>query len=624
MPFLHRLRAVLSKPFLFFTLIMAVKLAVVWSVVFHGSGSSLWLMLATGIPSVWFLFCLVELALYRRKLGAYLVFDLILTGIYFAVIMYYKYFGVIVTFHELRQVNQVSDVNSSVISLLAPYYLFIFTDIVVLGGLLLFRRKARAWGRRIAVRGRRSWAGAGTAVSLAACIGSIVPHMDSMNEFMQAQGMGILNYEVYVAFAKPTMPAFNSVDVTQEKIDRAKGVAQPAKPALWQAAQGKNLIIIQLEAFQNFLIGLKIDGKEITPNMNALADRSYYFPHFFQQVGPGNTSDAEFVVNTSLYIPPNGAAAEIYADKALPSMPKRLAAAGYDTATFHTNDVSFWNRDQLYQALGWGTYYDHGFFGDEDPVMFAASDEVLYDKTAAKLAEMDRSGKPFYAQVISMSGHHPFGIPERKVRIGLPEQYRDTMVGDYLEAQNYADFALGQFIAKLKASGVWENSVVVLYGDHQGLPIYSLNSRERELMNGFYKREYGVTDMMNIPLIVSVPGKDGQQMEQIGGQSDIFPTAANLLGISLNDQLHFGQDLFNQTVNFLPQRYYLPSGSLITGQGAFVPGTGYEDGTVYPLNGGAASAGAVTRDEFERAYELIGMSDSYAASLPERKSAIKG
>jgi phosphoglycerol transferase MdoB-like AlkP superfamily enzyme len=607
----------MSKPFILFTVIMVLKLILVWSVVFNGNGSSLWLMLATGIPSVWFLFCLTESFLYRRKLGFYLLFDLILTIVFFAVIMYYKYFGVIVTYQQLRQVNQVSEVNSSVFSLLHPYYLFIFSDIILLTVLLMSSRQARSWGRRLAVREGRGLYAAGLLLTLAVCTASILPHRDSMNEFMQAEGMGIVNYEAYVAFAPSKSDKVHPEEITQPAINKLKGIEEPANPLLWGTARGKNVIVIQLEAFQSFLLDKRIDGTEITPNMNALKREHFYFPNFFQQVGQGNTADAEFVVNTSLYIPPDGAASDIYAGKALPSMPKSFAAIGYETATFHTNNVKFWNRDQLYRALGWGAYYDDRYFGDSDPVMFAASDEVLYDKTADKLIGMQKSGKPFYAQVIAMSAHHPFDIPSSKYKMTLPERFEGTLVGDYIRAQNYADFALGQFVAKLKASGLWENSVVVLYGDHQGLPIYSLDDREKKLMEAICGREYGITDMLNIPLIISVPGSRPQLVPEIGGQSDIYPTVANLVGISLKDSIHFGQDLFNQTFNLLPERYYLPSGSLITGRGAFVPGTGYADGKSYLFQGVHPSGPAATEDEYERAHKLISMSDSYVQSLPE-------
>ncbi|MGG1313809.1 LTA synthase family protein [Cohnella laeviribosi] len=614
----QRIWRLLSKPFVFFSILMALKIYLARFVIFDGG--HVWMPLATGIPSVWVAFCLVELLFHKRKLGAYLVVNLILTTVYFAVIMYYKYFGVIVTYHALQQVGQVTEVKSSVFSLLHPYFLLIYVDIVVLFILLLVSRNVRAWGRSLAVREPRSATAAVGVLSLAMCVASIYPYKDGMNEILQAQNMGILNYEAYVAFGASKDETIDSSKVTQEKIREIKGNEAKANPAYWGAAKGKNVIVIQLEAFQNFLIGLKLDGQEITPNLNRLASESLYFPHFYQQVGQGNTSDAEFVVNTSFYIPQHGAASQVYADKELPSMPKTFAENGYETATFHTNDVIFWNRKELYKALGFGKYYDKTFFGEEDPVMFGASDEVLYDKTAAKLGSMQQSGKPFYVQVISMSGHHPFNLPERKYKMKLPDKYEDTLVGDYIRAQNYADFALGQFIDKLKANGVWDNSLVVIYGDHQGLPVYSLTKYEKRLMREIYGREYEAPDMLNIPLIIKLPGQtEGKVLEQTGGQSDLFPTIANLAGISLADHIHFGQDILNETHNVLPQRYYLPSGSFINDKAVFVPGLDFKDGVVYPFGGGEAGKDLVTEEQYKNALELISMSDSYVESLPERK-----
>src|SRR5690606_4223525 len=122
-------------------------------------------------------------------------------------------------------------------------------------------------------------------------------------------------------------------------------------------------------------------------------------------------------------------------------------------------------------------------------------------------------------------------------------------------------------VAALKAKGIWDDSIVLLYGDHLGLPIYSLNDHELSLMEEIYGREYSYTDMINIPLVVSINGNEeqsGQVLEQIGGQVDILPTVANLLGLDLSNHLHFGQDIFNQSENILPQRYYLPTGSFLT------------------------------------------------------------
>jgi len=381
--------------------------------------------------------------------------------------------------------------------------------------------------------------------------------------------------------------------------------------------QEKNVIMIQMESFQNFLVNLSVEGQEITPNFNKLVNEHFYFNKFYQQVGQGNTSDAEYVVNTSLYIPPRGAATQMYADRELPSLPKLLKEHQYDSATFHTNVVEFWNRGELYESLGFNNYYDTKYFGEEDTVFFGASDDVLYRKTLDKLVEMDAAENPFYAHIISMTAHHPYTLPQDKQYITLPERFQKTLVGDYLVAQHYADQALGTFIDEMKEKGLWDNSLIVLYGDHLGLPIYSLNSNEMGLMEEIYGREYTYTDMINIPLVIINEGvTEPKVFEQTAGQVDITPTIANLLGISMENQLHFGQDIFNQYENLLPQRYYLPTGSFLTSEELFLSGSGYSDGKHYSLSGPSTESGTATEDEFQRALELLQLSDSYVNSLP--------
>lgn len=608
-----------TRPILFFSVIMLLKSYLAWMVIFDGGPS--WTTLLKEIPFVLVVYCLIEWFTSKRKLLWYLIVNTILTSILFAVIMYYKYYGVIVTYFALAQVNQVTAVKNSVFSLMDPYFLFIYTDIVILAYFMFRRNKAVEWKRESSRKLSRRIVVSTLAVSLALCLFNVLPNRASMSEIVKAEQMGILNYEAYMLLSKKEIDYVDAEEITQERINGLKDLLPSAEPVLHGSAQGKNLIIIQIESMQNFLVNLKVDGQEITPNFNKLVGENSYFRHFYQQVGQGNTSDAEFVVNTSLYIPPRGAATQMYAGKELPSLPKLLQSAGYDTATFHTNVVEFWNRGELYKALGFDRYYDAKFFGEEDTVFFGASDEVLYRKTAEELDRMSGNGKPLYAHVIAMTSHHPYTMPEDKQLLQLPERFEDTLVGDYLQAQHYADKALGQFIDDLKQRGIWDDSLVVLYGDHLGLPIYSLDRNEKELMAEIYGRDYTYTDMINIPLVFVNPGQPSapQVFEQLGGQVDLLPTIANLLGLSLENQLHFGQDIFNHAYNILPQRYYLPSGSFLSSQELFLSGSGYEDGKHYPLAGDGASEEEATEDEYQRALELLRLSDSYVNHLPDWK-----
>ncbi|MGZ9584862.1 LTA synthase family protein [Paenibacillus marinisediminis] len=604
-------------PFILFTIVLLLKSALAWFVIFEDGPS--WSIFVKELPFIWLLFCAIEWFATKRKIPIYLTVNLVLTGILFAVIMYYKYYGVIATYHALEQVNQVTAVSNSVFSLLDPYFLLIFIDIIVLAVWLFRSDKAKQWRKTNAVKRRRGFVPAIFALSLFLCLFNVLPNRASMNEIVKAEQMGILNYEAYTILSKNKEPEVVPTDqINQAAIDELKGISPVANPRLAGAAKGKNLIVIQMESFQNFLLGLEIEGQEITPNMNKLMEEGLYFPNFYQQVGQGNTSDAEFVVNTSMYIPRNGAASGEYAYKQLPSMPKLLSAEGYQTATFHTNVVEFWNRKEMYAALGFGTYYDAEYFKDEDKVFFGSSDEVLYRKTTEKLMEMQASNQPYYAQIISMTAHHPFTIPEDKPQVQLPERYDNTLVGDYIRAQSYADKALGEFIAELKESGIWDDSLVVIYGDHLGLPIYSLDDHEKDLMAEIYGHEYGYADMINIPLMIFGDGIAPETVKQTGGQVDILPTVANLLGISLDEQIHFGIDLLNQNTNILPERYYLPSGSYLNDSTLLVSGSGYEDGTEYPLKANSTEPIQSSNDEFDRALQLLNLSDSFVQQLPDR------
>ncbi|MEK4076276.1 LTA synthase family protein [Paenibacillus sp. FSL M7-0656] len=650
----------LSGPFIFFTIIMMIKSSLAWIVIFDDI--PVWKPLLTELPLIWIGFCLIEWFAAKRRMWIYLAMNLLLSGIFFAAIMYYKYYGVIVNYHALAQVNQVTSVKSSMFSLLDPYYLFIFADVLIIGGILIRRRIKLGSTERpnripLERRARRRVASVILTLSMILCMLNIYPNRASMSELTQAEQMGILGYEAYTILDRPDKPV-PIAHIDQTDIDQLKQTTELPAIVEQGAASGRNVIMLQLESFQNFLIGLEVDGQEITPNLNQLARQSLYFPNFYQQVGQGNTSDAEFVVNTSFYTPPNGAATTVYADKALPSLPKLMSANGYQTATFHTNDVRFWNRDQLYKALGFDQYYDINYFGTQDSIAFSASDEVLYSKTLDKLESMQSSGDPFYAHIISMSAHHPYTLPKNKVKLTLPERYKDTLPGDYLISQHYADQAVGQLIAGLKERGLWENSLFVLYGDHLGLPIYSLDRDDKVLMKELYGREYTSADMINIPLIISAPGATpGVQLEQIGGQVDILPTIAGLTGVSLKDQLHFGQDLLHEGGNLLPERYYLPSGSVLNDASLFIPAKGYGDGTHYsladagrqdegqqqtgvpseeiskisaekvpsvfstPNNSEVSPSRFITKEQYDRALDLAHLSNSYLSQLPDRKDA---
>ncbi|MEK4059134.1 MULTISPECIES: LTA synthase family protein [Paenibacillus] len=618
---LKKPRTLSKRSILFFSLIMLAKSYFAWYYLFEDGPT--WTTWFKEIPFVLLIFCLIEWFATKRKIAIYMFVNLLITVLFFSLIVYHNHFGIIATSQVIGQAKQVGAVKKSIFSVMHPQYMLIFLDIIIITFVMFSRKKAVAWKKAMSRRSNRKVVAALFCVSFAICVMNIFPNQASMNETIQAEQMGILNYEAYALLAEREEELIELSKINQSVIDQTKGIEAQSNPLLFGAAKGKNLIIIQMESFQNFLINLSIDGQEITPNLNKLAAGNFYFPRFYQQVGQGNTSDAEFIVNTSFYVPPNGPATDIYAPKELPSLPKLLQAQGYDTATFHTNEVDFWNRGELYEALGFDRFYDKSYFGEDDTVFYGASDEVLYKKTSQELARMDQSAQPFYSHVISMSSHNPFSIPESKYKMTLPERFEGTLVGDYIRAQNYADYALGQFIDELKQNGVWDNSLIALYGDHRGLPIFSLKDEDKVLLEEILNHEYTERDLINIPLIIASKGITTPTVkDQLGGQVDILPTVSNLLGVTLDNHIHFGQDLLNESAyNLLPQRYYLPTGSFVNNEELFLSGSGFEDGQHYTLSGDGAKPLQSTEDEFNRALELLQLSDSYVTQLPDREVA---
>ncbi|MGN7764351.1 LTA synthase family protein [Paenibacillus sp. 22594] len=391
--------------------------------------------------------------------------------------------------------------------------------------------------------------------------------------------------------------------------------------AYFGAGKGHNLIIIQLESFQNFLLNQSVQDQPLTPVLNELASESLYFPYLFQQIGRGNTSDAEFAANTSIYPVGGTPMSSKYGNRKFPSLARLLHKRGYTANTFHVNDVSFWDRNQLYPALGFDTYYDQPYFHKEKFNRFGASDEELYRVAFNKLNALALKHQTFYAQLVTVSSHSPYRIPEDRKRLKLNAALDGKTLGDYLTAIHYADYALGTFIHKLKQTGLWNNSVVVVYGDHFGLNKKKYNPQKiSDALNIPYHKHIST---FNVPLLIHLPGQlSGRIIDQTGGQTDILPTVANIMGIDLKAEgfTAFGQDLVNTDHNIIGMRYYLPTGSFFNDEVLFVPGKeGFKDGK-------ATSIRTLKRIEditpykadYDHIMERMKQSDSYVRQLPVR------
>jgi len=374
---------------------------------------------------------------------------------------------------------------------------------------------------------------------------------------------GIYAYHLYDIFTS-VIPSNDNTSLPKE-VENPKITSTGHK--YFGIAEGRNIIVIQMEAMQNFLVGFHYAGQEITPNLNNIVrSHSIYFDNYYQQVGCGNTADAEFITNLSLHAIGDEVAYEKYGDVDFDALPYLLKQKGYYTVAFHGNVGWFWNREKVYSHIGFDDFFSLEDFEQDEVFGMGLSDRSLFKQSVAILSKLKQ---PFFAFLVTLSSHTPFIIPEELQKLSLPEELQNTMVGNYLQAEHYADAALGYFIELLKEYGLYENSLIVIYGDHAGL--YPYNREVKEIMTQVLGKEYTYKEAFNIPLVFHFPGSDIQlKPHVVGGQIDFLPTIMNIVGLKPEHKIFLGQDLLNAEHGFAALRYRVPEGSFIDDHRIFI------------------------------------------------------
>ena len=161
---------------------------------------------------------------------------------------------------------------------------------------------------------------------------------------------------------------------------------------------------------------------------------------------------------------------------------------------------------------------------------------------------LERLQQPFYAKYITVSNHYPYTTSLIGDDVGFPlATTKDETINGYFATANYLDSTVKAFFDYLKAAGLYENSIIVLYGDHYGIS----NSRNPSLApllgkNSETWSSYDNAMLQRVPYMVVIPGMTkGHINNTFGGQVDMLPTLEHLLGIDTKDKLQVGQDLLS-------------------------------------------------------------------------------
>lgn len=375
--------------------------------------------------------------------------------------------------------------------------------------------------------------------------------------------------ELLISHAQDIYSAFFSGKGTVDKGSYAQ--VGNSDSDYYGVAAGRNVFVIQVEALQDFVIGESYKGDEITPFINSLLEKdTLYFENYYYQIGAGNTSDAEFTVNNSLYARDDASTYTEYYDNDYYGLPWLLKDAGYTTATaFHGYVADFWNRETAYVNQGFDDFISLEDFRARDDFneseMWSMdgtglSDRGMFKQTANIVSTFE---EPFYSFIITLSSHSPFGIPlaDRHVDASNP---KPDLYELYLQSVNYFDCTLGEFFDELKLSGLYENSIFVIYGDH--FAISDSDEKMRAHVEETTGHEYDVFDRYGVPLIIHIPGLDeAKTIDTVGGHIDVLPTLLCLLGLENNKSVMFGHNLLeNGYEGIAYELTHLEKGSFFT------------------------------------------------------------
>lgn len=555
----------------------------------------------------------------RGQTIALLCLNVLLTLLIYADIVYYRYFQDFITVPVLLQAGQMDALGDSIFALLQLSDLWLFADwllVLCYVGIrsFLFRhstfqekkdircsfvsptRSKPSSGMQITLSLLRR-AGNGTAALLLGLVLTFGPIHSYATTWARELFTG--NWWSLAMYNVTGLIGFHAYDAYQYARDHlgpqpVLSSEEAASMELWfnehrllQSSHlngfGKyadsNIIVIQAEAFMNFVVGRSVEGHEITPNLNALLKESIYFSNYYHQTAQGRTSDADFTSNGSLYPLTAGSVFVRYPDQRFDVLPAILKEQGYSTNAFHAYEGSFWNRHFMYKAMGYDYFYSKKDFNLDEPLGWSLGDKSFLRQSLDIMDTASTIQKPFYSFLTTLTSHYPYSLPADLQELDTGA-FTGTIFGDYLQAVHYTDAALGELVDEMKRHDLWDSSILVFYGDHDN----SIN--ETAFYEQFLGKSLSAIDMHQImhqvPLLIHLPGESTARIDsKPAGQLDLAPSLLHLLGIPLDSYYMMGNNLFSGQERLVTLR----TGAFANATVAYIPGDDrqFDNGVCYSL-----------------------------------------
>jgi len=400
-----------------------------------------------------------------------------------------------------------------------------------------------------------------------------------LNDIVQSAQSHLFSYFGYDDAAARFVEYYSNKDNTKNK-NKYTGIYE-----------GKNVVFIHMESMMTMFVDLKINGQEVTPNLNKLVRDGIYFSNFYPQISVGTSSDTEFTLNTSLMPALSGTVFVNYFDRDYVSIEKLLKEKGYYTFSMHANASSMWNRQAMHKSLGYDVFYAKEYFNvtDENTIGLGLSDHDFYEQLVPYIKTIESENNKYMGTIITLTNHTPwdggelygdFDVSATVERVneetGLTETVVDqylsnTRLGNYIRSAHYADLCLGEFINSIYENDIFNNTVLVFYGDHDAKLaakeynyLYNYDLEKGRLLTeedeGYVNYDYYANELnRKTPLIIWT--KDKKRKENVTyymGMIDVLPTIGNMMGFV--NPYALGHDIFsikNENIIVFPNGNFL-------------------------------------------------------------------
>lgn len=477
------------------------------------------------------------------------VLNIIISSIILADLLYYRYYKDIISIGAIRNAFLLGGVASSITSLFKLMDCVYFLDILlIIPFLKVYRNMPYKENKKIIRIGMGSLILAGAVLLNGINIYKLSVDQPGLlntmsNRIYITKVLGNVNFHVIDAYQFTKNKINNSKKLPEAKekelVNTFEGKSEIQGNKLKGVGEGKNLIVIQVEALQQFAINAKVEGHEVTPNLNKWLNKSMYFDNYFYQVAAGNTSDAEFLSNNSLYPAASGAAYYMYSGNQFKSLPSTLQDKGYYTAAMHGYKDGFWNRNVMYKAQKFQDFYGESTYNIDEEVGLGLSDKSFFNQS---LEKMKTFKQPFYSFLISLSSHFPYDDVKGYGEFNVGK-YEGSFLGNYLKGIHYTDAQLGIFLENLEKDGYLDNSIVVIYGDHNAISKNYIQELY-DFVGEKSPNDLKWYELQKVPMMIHFPQDQNKGVNHTyGGQIDLYPTLANLYNLPRKYML--GNDLLN-------------------------------------------------------------------------------